>query len=114
MTVTGSEVRDIGKMMIKHLPADLLQESGDVLTVCRACVAIDLANLAMSFDRRYMLCAFKHFITDLTSQLAGAGIRVSIFKRCNDATVRLGRSRWCMRHATSLLYHVHAIASHSI
>ena len=35
-----------------------------------------------------MLCAFKNFITDRTSQSDGAGKRVSIFNRCNDATVR--------------------------
>ena len=35
-----------------------------------------------------MLCAFKTFITDRTSQSAGAGMRTSIFNRCNDATVR--------------------------
>ena len=33
-----------------------------------------------------MLCAFKNFITDRTSQSAGARIRASNFNRCNDAT----------------------------
>ena len=41
----------------------------------------------MNFDRRYALC-IQNFITDRTSQSAGAGIRASIFNRCNDATVR--------------------------
>jgi hypothetical protein len=36
-----------------------------------------------------MLCAFRNFITDRTSQLAGAGIRASIFNSCNAATVRM-------------------------
>ena len=35
-----------------------------------------------------MLCAFKNFITDRTSQLAGTGVRPLIFNRCNDAIVR--------------------------
>ena len=35
-----------------------------------------------------MLCAFKNFTTDRTSQSAGAGIRACVFNRCNDATVR--------------------------
>jgi hypothetical protein len=35
-----------------------------------------------------MLCAFRNFITDRASQLAGAGIRASIFNSCNAATVR--------------------------
>ena len=30
---------------------------------------------------------------------------------CNDATVRTRESRWCIRHATSLLYYVYAVAS---
>jgi hypothetical protein len=38
--------------------------------------------------RRNFCSAFKNFITDRTSQLAGAGIRASIFNICNDATVR--------------------------
>jgi hypothetical protein len=36
-----------------------------------------------------MLCAFKNFITDHTSQSAGAGIRASNFNSCNAATVRM-------------------------
>ena len=35
-----------------------------------------------------MLCAFKNFITDRTSQSAGSGIRASNFNRCNDVTMR--------------------------
>jgi hypothetical protein len=35
-----------------------------------------------------MLCAFGNFITDRTSQSAGAGIRASIFNSCNAATMR--------------------------
>jgi hypothetical protein len=35
-----------------------------------------------------MLCAFRNFITDRSSQSAGAGIRASIFISCNAATVR--------------------------
>ena len=35
-----------------------------------------------------MLCAFKSFITDRISPSPGAGIRASIFNRCNDAHVR--------------------------
>jgi hypothetical protein len=34
-----------------------------------------------------MVCAFKNFITDRTSQSAGAGIRASIFNSFTDATV---------------------------
>ena len=50
MEITGREVRVIG-WKIKHLPAELLR---DVLTV-EPCVAIDLAQLTMNFDRRYAL-----------------------------------------------------------
>jgi hypothetical protein len=35
-----------------------------------------------------MLCAFRNFITDRTSQSVGAGIRASIFNSCSAATVR--------------------------
>jgi hypothetical protein len=35
-----------------------------------------------------MLCAFRNFITDRTSQSAGAGIRASIFNSWNAATVK--------------------------
>jgi hypothetical protein len=35
-----------------------------------------------------MLCAFRNFITNRTSQSAGAEIRASIFNSCNAATVR--------------------------
>ena len=35
-----------------------------------------------------MLCAFKNFIADCTSQSAGAEIRASNFNRCNNVTVR--------------------------
>jgi hypothetical protein len=35
-----------------------------------------------------MLCAFRNFMTDRTSQSAGAEIRASIFNSCNAATVR--------------------------
>jgi hypothetical protein len=35
-----------------------------------------------------MLCVFRNFITDRTSQSAGAGIRASISNSCNAATVR--------------------------
>ena len=45
------------------------------------CVAIDLAQLTMNFDRRYALCIQK-FIKDRTSQSVSAGIRASIFNRC--------------------------------
>jgi hypothetical protein len=38
--------------------------------------------------RRNFCSAFKNFITDRTSQSAGAGIRASIFNSCNDAKVR--------------------------
>jgi hypothetical protein len=38
--------------------------------------------------RRNFCSAFKNFITDRTSQSAGAGIRASIFNSLNDATVR--------------------------
>jgi hypothetical protein len=39
-------------------------------------------------NREAMLCAFRNFITDRTSQSAGAGIRASVFNSCNAATVR--------------------------
>jgi hypothetical protein len=35
-----------------------------------------------------ILCAFRNFITDRTSQSAGAGIKASNFNSCNAATVR--------------------------
>ena len=35
-----------------------------------------------------MLCVFENFITDRTLQSAEAGIRASIFNRCNDVTMR--------------------------
>ena len=35
-----------------------------------------------------MVCELKNFITNRTSQSAGAGIRASNFNRCSDATVR--------------------------
>ena len=84
MEITGRDVWIIGWLMIKHLPAELLQE------MCwpSSRVTIDLAQLTMNFDQRVMFCAFKHFIIDRTSQSAGAGIRTSIFNRCNDANVR--------------------------
>ena len=52
MEITGREVRAIGWMFIKHLPAELLQE------LCwpssRVYVAIDLTQLTMNFDRRHV------------------------------------------------------------
>ena len=45
-------------------------------------------NLELSELIGAMLCAFKNFITDHTSQSLGAGIRAFIFNQCNDATVR--------------------------
>ena len=60
--------------------------AGDVLTI-KSCVAIDLAQLTM-YSIGAMLCGFKNFTTDHTSQLAGAGIRASIFNHCNNAIVR--------------------------
>ena len=50
-------------------------------------MAIDLAQRTMNFDRSYF-CAFKNFITDRTSLLAGAERRASNLKSCNDATAR--------------------------
>ena len=76
--------------------------SADKLAVM-PCMAIDLAQLTMNFDRRHALC-IQNFITDRTSQSAGAGIRASIFKGYNDATVRI-------REVQQVLYHVHAVAS---
>ena len=46
-----------------------------------------LAQLTMNLHRRYTLC-IQNFITDRTSQSAGAEIRASIFNRCNESTVR--------------------------
>jgi hypothetical protein len=34
-----------------------------------------------------MLCAFRNFITDRTSQSAGAGIRASIFNSCTGRSI---------------------------
>ena len=51
MKITVREVGAIEWMMIKHL-------AGDVLTV-ESCVAIDMAQLTMNFDRRYALCIQK-------------------------------------------------------
>ena len=55
MEINGREVRAIGWMMIKHLPAEHLQEMSTV----EPCVAIDLAQLMMNFDRCYGLCIQK-------------------------------------------------------
>ena len=60
MEITGREVRSVVWTMIKHLP--------DMLTV-EPFVAVVLEQLTLNFDR---LCAFKNFMIDSTSQLAGA------------------------------------------
>ena len=59
---------------------------------------------------RSALCSVhsKNFITDRTSQSAGAGIRASIFNRCNDPTVGSATSACVMRRHYS---HAHAVAS---
>ena len=60
----------------------------------------------MNFDQ-CLFCALKNFITDCISQSTGTGIRVSIFNRCNDATVRtLGSptSACVIRHHYSVTY----------
>ena len=49
------------------------------------------------------------FIVDRTSQSAGAGIRASIFNRCNDATVRIRADPLVHASCDSLLYRVHAV-----
>ena len=54
-----------------------------------------------------VLCAFKNFIIDQTSQSAGTGTRTSIFNRCNDATARTRESTTSacvMRHHYSIMY----------
>ena len=56
MRITGHEVWTIGWMIIKHLPSE--PSARDMLTV-EQCVAIDLAQLMMNFDRRYALCIQK-------------------------------------------------------
>ena len=48
----------------------------------------DLAQLTTN-SIGAMLRAFKNFITDSTSQSAGAGIRASIFNRCKDCSSSL-------------------------
>ena len=66
-----------------------------------------LAQLTMNFDRNYAPC-IQNVTRDRTSPPAGVRIRSS-----TAATMlrwELGKSRQCMRHATSLLYHVHAVA----
>ena len=101
--ITGHEVRTIGWMIIKHLPAELLQEM-----CCLSCCVWPWTWPSWLISIDAVLCAFKNFITDRTSQSAGAGIRASIFNRNNDAIVR---AREVPRHVTSLLYHIHAVAS---
>ena len=51
MEITGREVWAIGWMVIKRLPAELLQE----ILIVEPCVAIDLAQLTMNFHRLYAL-----------------------------------------------------------
>ena len=88
MEITGREIRDMGRMMIKHLPAELLQK----MWWPSSRVAIDLAYLTINLDLRYALFIQKlyhkqHF-TD-----GWCCIWASIFNRCNVATVRTGKSR---------------------
>ena len=49
-------------------------------------------------------------MTDSNSQSAGVRIRASNLNRCNDTTVRTREVPLVHAHATSLLYHVHAVA----
>ena len=74
-----------------HLAHHFLNNGCSVTILCNKeleiCGKWLLAQLTMNFDRRYAY-AFKIFITDRTSQLAGAGIRSSFFNRSNDATMR--------------------------
>ena len=81
------EVQTIEWMMIIHLPA------GDVLTV-EPCVAIDLAQLRR-ISIGALLCAFKNFIIDGTSQSSDAGIRASSSTAATILLWELGKSRWC-------------------
>ena len=93
-------------MVIEHLPAELLQ---DVLTV-EPCVAIDLAQLSMNAIGT-MFCVFENFITDRKSQFTGAGIRASIFNRCNYATVRSPEVPLVHASCYVITCKVHAVAS---
>jgi hypothetical protein len=71
MKITGSEVRAVGwMMMIKHLPAELLQETCCPSSRVRPSAIVQEDNTG-------------------TKHPAGAGIRASIFNSCNDATVRM-------------------------
>ena len=55
MEITGCEVRAIGWMMIKHLPAELLQG----MCWLQSCVAMDLAPLKINLNRLYGLHIWK-------------------------------------------------------
>ena len=83
MKITGREIRAIW-WMIKHLAAEFLQEMW--WTSSRVWPYTWHSWRWISIDA--MLCAFKIFITDHTSQSVRAGTRASTFKCCNYATAR--------------------------
>ena len=92
----------------KHLPAELLQKMCLPSIRVWPSVIVEQDNT----DIKHPALLVQNLITDRTPQSAGAGIRASNFNRCNDATVRTREVPLvCVSHATSLLYHVHAVAS---
>ena len=107
MEITGREVRAIGWMMMKTPPCRTTAEN--VFTI-QPYVIIDLAQLTMNFDRRYALCIQKLYHR-YTSQPVGAGIRTSIFNRCNDYTVITREVPVVHASSDVILYHVQAVTS---
>ena len=76
----------------------------------KPCVSIDLAQLTMNFDQRYALCTQKlnhrsHFT------VGGCWIKSPSSTAPTTLLWEFGKSRKCMRLATSLLYYVHTISS---
>ena len=71
-----------------HLAYNFLNNRSSMKILCNKKGEIFVKWLLAQLTIGAMLCAFKKFITNRTSQSAGAGIRASIFNCCNNATVR--------------------------
>ena len=107
MKINGCEVRTIGWIMIKHIPTELLQE------MCYSRVVSGHRPGTTYDEFRSALCSvpFKNFI--IPHLTVGGSWNKSIYlqqlQQCYCENWRNHASE--CNHATSLLYHVHAVAS---
>ena len=105
MEITGCQVRNNGWILIP--PSET--PAGDVLTV-EPCVAIDLAQLTMNFDRRCALCILKlyHGLHFTVGECLNKSLHLQPLQRCYCGNSGNPASACLMRRQCS--YQVHAVA----